>query len=88
MSHLMVRGKALAGQTHERGMAEGGTAKGTLLLSVMRLTNVREEPGVGCAAVGKMHAGFIQAEGAVHGEADIAGVCVLLAIVFPPANRT
>jgi len=53
----------------------------------MGLTNVREEPGVGGAAVGKMLAGFIQAEGAVDSEADIAGIGVFLAIVFPPADR-
>ena len=64
-----------------------GTAKGTLLLSVIGLTNVREEPGVGCAAMGKMVTGLIQAEGAVHRQADIAGVGVFLAIVFPPADR-
>ena len=68
-------------------MGGEGIAKGTLLLSVMGLTNVREEPGVGGAAVGKMLAGFIQAEGAVDSEADIAGIGVFLAIVFPPADR-
>ena len=48
---------------------------------------MREEPGVGGAAVGKMLAGFIQAEGAVDSEADIASIGVFLAIVFPPADR-
>jgi hypothetical protein len=37
--------------------------------------------------MGKVLAGFIEAEGAVHGQADIAGVGVFLAIVFPPADR-
>jgi hypothetical protein len=51
------------------------------------LTNVREEPGVGGAAVGKMLAGLIEAESTVHREADLAGVGIFLAIVFPPADR-
>jgi hypothetical protein len=33
-----------------------------------------------------MVAGFIQAERAVHREADLAGVGIFLAIVFPPAD--
>jgi hypothetical protein len=53
----------------------------------MGLTDVREEPGVGCATVDKMVAGLIQAEGAVHRQADIACVGIFLAIVFPPADR-
>ena len=63
-----------------------GIAKGTLLLSVMGLTDVRKEPRVGSAAMGKVLAGFIQAEGSVDRQADIRGIGVLLAIVFPPAD--
>jgi hypothetical protein len=37
--------------------------------------------------MGKVLAGIIEAEGAVHGQADIAGIGVFLAIVFPPADR-
>jgi len=33
-----------------------------------------------------MVAGLIEAESAVHREADLAGVCIFLAIVFPPAD--
>lgn len=29
---------------------------------------------------------FIQAESAIHGQADIRGISVLLAIIFPPAH--
>jgi len=64
-----------------------GIAKGTLLLGDLGLTNVREEPGVRCAAMRIVLAGFLQAEGAVHGQPHIRGVRVLLTIVFPPANR-
>lgn len=31
--------------------------------------------------------GFLEAEGAVDGQADIQGIFIFLAIVFPPANR-
>jgi len=41
---------------------------------------------VGGAAVGKMVAGLIEAEGAVHREADLACVGIFLAVVFPPAD--
>ena len=68
-------------------MGRTGIAKDTLLLSVMGLTNVRKEPGVGSAALGIVLAGFIEAEGAVHGQADFVGIGVFLAVVFPPANR-
>jgi len=42
---------------------------------------------MGCAALGKVLAGFIEAELAVHGETDFGGVIVFLAVVFPPAHR-
>ena len=58
-----------------------------VLFSDLGLTDVREEPGVGSAAMGVVLPGFAQAEGAVHGQADIGGVLVLLAIVLPPADR-
>ena len=58
-----------------------------VLFSDLGLTDVREEPGVGSAAMGVVLPGFVQAEGAVHGQADIGGVLVLLAIVLPPADR-
>jgi len=67
-------------------MGRTGIAKDTLLLSVMGLTNVREEPGVGSAAMGIVLAGFIEAEGTVHRQADLAGIRVFLAVVFPPAD--
>jgi len=42
---------------------------------------------VGGAAKRIMLAGLLEAELAVHGEADFGGVLVLLAIVLPPADR-
>jgi hypothetical protein len=42
---------------------------------------------MGRPAVGKMLTGLVQAEQAVDREADFSGVFVLLAVVFPPANR-
>ena len=39
------------------------------------------------AAVHVVLPGFIEAEGAVDGQAYIRGIFIFLAIVFPPANR-
>jgi hypothetical protein len=39
------------------------------------------------AALGVVGTGFVQAESAVDGEADLAGVFVFLAVILPPANR-
>jgi len=52
----------------------------------MGLTDVREESRVGCAALGIMLAGFIEAESAVHRQANFVGIGVFLAVVFPPAD--
>jgi len=60
---------------------------GVLLFSNLGLAHVREEAGVGRAAMGKVGARFVQAEGAIHGEANIRCIFILLAIVFPPADR-
>lgn len=58
-----------------------------LLLSELSFPDVRKKSGMGRATLGKMCAGFGQAESAVHRQPDIRGVFVLLAVVFPPANR-
>jgi hypothetical protein len=58
----------------------------TLLLSDLGLANVSKESRMGGAALGVVGTGFVQAEGAVDGEADIAGVFVFLAVVLPPAD--
>ena len=86
MSPLMVRGFAGRVKPGEAIQGRKGTAEGTLLLSDLGLANVREKPGMGGAALSVVGAGFVQAEGAVDGEADIGGVFVLLAIVLPPAD--
>jgi hypothetical protein len=57
------------------------------MLSNMGLTDVRQEAGVGRAAMCKVRARFVQAEGSVHGVANLRGVFIFLAIVFPPADR-
>jgi len=84
----MVRGKAPAGQTRDRAMGRTGIAKDTLLLSVMGLTNVREEPGVGSTASNKVLPRLAQTESPVHGQPRLARVLVFLAVVFPPAHWT
>jgi hypothetical protein len=42
---------------------------------------------MGGSALSVVLAGFVQAEGAIDGEADFAGVFVFLAVVLPPADR-
>ena len=59
----------------------------TLLFGGLGLTNVRQEAGMGCAALGVVGAGLIEAQLAVDGEAHFRGIVVFLAVVLPPANR-
>jgi hypothetical protein len=84
---LIVRVFAVRGQTRGTLAETTGIAKGTLLFCRLGLTNVREEARMGCPALGKVLAGFLEAELAVDGETDIGGVIVFLAVVLPPADR-
>jgi hypothetical protein len=59
----------------------------TLLLGDLGLANVSNESRMGGTALCVVFAGFVQTEGAVDGEADLAGVIVFLAVVLPPAHR-
>jgi hypothetical protein len=47
---------------------------------------MRDEARMGGAATGEMFASLDEAEGTVDGEANLCGVLVLLAVVFPPAD--
>lgn len=51
------------------------------------LANVRKEPGMGRTASEVECARLVKAEVAVHRQADIGGVRILLPIVLPPADR-
>ena len=62
--------------------------KDTLLFSRLRLTNVRQITGMGCAALGIVVASFVEAELAVDGETHVRGVAVFLSVILPPADRT
>jgi hypothetical protein len=84
----MVRGFARQGQTAKAGAEEKGIAKGTLPFRGLGLTNVREEAGMGRAALCIVRSGFGKAELAVYGQAHLRGVRVLLAVVLPPTDRT
>jgi hypothetical protein len=53
----------------------------------MGLANVGKKPRVGRTAVGIMFASFTEAEGAIDRQADIPGIGIFLAVVFPPADR-
>lgn len=76
-----------SGQTAEGVAARGCIAEGTLPFSGLRLTNVRQKSGMGCTALHEVLAGLVEAELAIDGQPDVLGVVVLLAIVFPPADR-
>lgn len=52
-----------------------------------RLAHVRDETRVGRAALSVMHARLHEAQRAVDGEMNVAGVFVFLAVIFPPAHR-
>jgi hypothetical protein len=60
--------------------------KNTLLLSNEGLANVREKSGVGGAALSVVGPGFAEAEGAIDGEADVAGPAarVRLSMMWEP----
>jgi len=60
----------------------------TLLLRHPWFPNIREEAGVGGAALGIVHPGLAEAQFAVYGVSDLGGVSILLSIVLPPAHRT
>ena len=87
ISHLMVRGFAGRVKPGQAFRPLKRTVIGTLLLSDIGLTNVTAEAGMGGAALRIMFSRLDQAELAVDGQAHVAGVGVLLAVVFPPANR-
>lgn len=64
------------------------TVEVTLLLRHLWFSHVGQKPGMGGAAPGIVHTGPVEAEIAVYGVSDLGSVCVLLAIVLPPAHRT
>ena len=58
-----------------------------LLFSELGLADVRQKAGMGRAAMGVVGTSLVQAEGAVHRQANLGGVHVFLAVVLPPADR-
>ena len=65
----------------------GWTREDTLLLSDKRFAHVWEEPWVRGSAPEIVLARVVQAQRSVYRVTHIARVSVLLAVVFPPANR-
>jgi len=96
---IMVRGYGGRGQTGEsqgnevtkgRENEEAGrecVRQAGLAFGGEGLANVGQEAGVGGADLGIVVPSLVQAQLAVDGEADLGGVAILLAVVFPPANR-
>ena len=83
----MVRGFAEGVKRWKVPGATKGIAKGTLPFRGFRLTNVRQKTGVRGAELGIVDAGLKQAQLPVHGQTNLGGVVVLLAVVLPPADR-
>jgi hypothetical protein len=82
----MVRGFTARVKLGGQFQAWKRTVIGTLLLSDPRFPNIGKIARMGRAAVGKMLTGLVQTEQAVDRKADLGGILVLLAVVFPPAN--
>jgi hypothetical protein len=83
----MVRGFAVRGQTGGKPPKVRCIAKGTLLFCSFGLTDVREKPGMGCAALGIVGTCFDKAQLAVDGKVHLGGIEVFLPVVLPPADR-
>lgn len=85
---FMVRGIAVRVK-RAVGFRKGKrTVEDTLPFSHLRLTNVRQETGVGGANKREVIARLLKAQFAVYGEADLGGVGILLTVIFPPADGT
>jgi hypothetical protein len=63
-------------------------AEVTLLLSDVGIANIGYEARVGRPAPGVRFACFAEAQMTIYGKADLVCVGVVLAVVFPPADRT
>jgi hypothetical protein len=63
-----------------------GTAEVTLLLGDVGFPHIGKKPRVSGAAPYVVRARFVEAQGAIDGVADISGIRIILAIVFPPAD--
>jgi hypothetical protein len=84
---FMVRGIAVMVKPPPGRLRGKRTAKGTLPFSHLRLSDVTQEAGVGCADLREVIASLGKAQLAVHGQPDVGGVVVLLAVILPPADR-
>jgi len=49
--------------------------------------NIRQKTRMGSAACGVVVAGFVQAQGSIHGEANVGGILIFLPVILPPAHR-
>lgn len=62
------------------------TEEDTLLLRHLWFSDIGQKARMGSAALGVLHSCLHEAQFAVYGVADFAGVSVVLAIVLPPAD--
>jgi hypothetical protein len=63
------------------------TAKGTLPFSHLRLAHIGQKPRVGSTYPGKVAARLCEAELAIDSQAHFGRIRILLAVIFPPADR-
>ena len=51
-----------------------------------RSSDVAAETGVGRPALGIVHSGFRETESSIDSQGDVAGIFIVLPVVFPPTN--
>lgn len=76
------------GQTGPKKALSGRTAKVTLLLRDVRLTNIGKKSAIGSTTAKIRCAGLGQAEMTIDRKANVSGIGIILSVVFPPADRT
>ena len=86
--HFMVRGLAGRVKPAGTGFSTVARAEVTLLFRDLRLAHIRQKPGIRRTAPGIRRACLGETEVPIHSQANLIGVRIFLAIVFPPANRT
>jgi hypothetical protein len=79
--------RKVAGASNPRSEACRGAISGLLLLG-KRFANIAHKPRMSRSAELKIPPGLAQAEFAIHSGSHFIGVLRVLAVIFPPANRT
>jgi hypothetical protein len=75
------------GQTAGQAKARKRIAEGTLLLGDLGFADIRKESRMGRATGEKVLASLQEAQVSIDRQPHFACIGILLAVVFPPANR-